>query len=70
MTELRVVVGSGPNAVAVTHALLQRGVPYRAHHRRSDGFYLAAATEICGSGTTNFPPRSRYSACFPMIGSA
>jgi hypothetical protein len=27
MTELRVVVGSGPNAVAVTHALLQRGFP-------------------------------------------
>jgi hypothetical protein len=26
MTELRVVVGSGPNAVAVTHALLQRGL--------------------------------------------
>jgi hypothetical protein len=25
MTELRIVVGSGPNAVAVTHALLERG---------------------------------------------
>ena len=25
MTELRIVVGSGPNAVAVTHALLGRG---------------------------------------------
>src|SRR5690349_5133133 len=27
MTELRIVVGSGPNAVAVTHALLERGLP-------------------------------------------
>jgi NADPH-dependent 2,4-dienoyl-CoA reductase/sulfur reductase-like enzyme len=27
LTQLRVVVGSGPNAVAVTHALLQRGFP-------------------------------------------
>src|SRR5215217_6503861 len=26
MTELRIVVGSGPNAVAVTHALLERGL--------------------------------------------
>src|SRR5947207_6221992 len=25
MTEMRIVVGSGPNGVAVTHALLQRG---------------------------------------------